>query len=137
MKRKDRIKARKRAKQRSSQEPTWADYAEQIEDEPDFIAHRFISLRRCAEEEFLIAALSCPECSEGWGPMTRFLLKSGWIECEICKGAIHVDRIEVEDETNRVITLGVLMRSSLEDRYQFAKYQYFLARCGNDGKPID
>ena len=69
--------------------------------------------------------------------MTRFLKKSGWIECEVCGGGVHVDRIEVEDESDRIITLGVLMRSSLEDRYQFSKYQYFLTRCENEGKPID
>ena len=101
------------------------------------MASHFITLRRCAEEEFLIAALSCPECCDEWGHMTRFLLVSGWIQCEICKGAVHVDRIEVEDETKQIVTLGVLMRASYQARYEFAKYQFYLARCANQGKPLN
>lgn len=94
-------------------------------------------LRRCAEEDFLLAALNCPDCSKEWGLLTRTLLKSGWIRCDVCDKAIHVDRIEVKDEQQQIVTLGVLMRASLRERYEFAQYQYFLARCAINGDPIE
>ena len=136
MKRKDRRKARARAERKQKQEPTWADYAAQIEDEPDFISTRFIGLRRMAEEEMLLQALTCPDCREEWGLLTRRRLKSGWLLCEVCGDSIHLDRIEAKDENGRVTTLGVLLRSSLCERAEFAKYQYYLARIDNGGKPL-
>jgi len=136
VKRKDRKKARARAKRKQQQDPTWADYAAQIEDEPDFLYSRFIGLRRMAEQEMLLQALTCPDCREEWGLLTRRRLKSGWLLCDVCGDSIHLDRIEVKDETGRTTTLGVLLRSSLSDRAEFAKYQYYLARIDNDGKPL-
>ncbi len=89
-----------------------------------------------AEEEMLLQALTCPNCREEWGLLTRRRLKSGWLLCEICGESIHLDRIEVKDENGRVTTLGVLMRSSLSERAEFAKYQYYLARIDNKGQPL-
>ena len=136
MKRKARRKAEARAKRKQQQDPAWADYAAQIEDEPDFLYSRFIGLRRMAEQEMLLQALTCPDCREEWGLLTRRRLKSGWLLCDVCGDSIHLDRIEVKDETGRTTTLGVLLRSSLSDRAEFAKYQYYLARIDNGGKPL-
>jgi len=136
VKRKDRKRARARAKRKQQQDPTWADYAAQIEDEPDFLYSRHIGLRRMAEEEMLLQALTCPDCREEWGLLTRRRLKNSWLVCDVCGDSIHLDRIEVKDETGRTTTLGVLMRSSLSERAEFARYQYYLARIDNKGEPL-
>ena len=89
-----------------------------------------------AEEEMLLQALTCPDCREEWGLLTRRLLKTSWLRCDVCGSAIHLDRIELTDETGRSTTLGVMMRSNLSERAEFAKYQYYLARIDNGGKPL-